>query len=133
MALLLDQDYENLRTNGIAVEEDAAQRFLVFTHVKPGGPGYNVPECDVLVIIPQNYPQAGNDMFWTHPRLQRADGQPIPQTLEAGNDSRTYQGRLFCRWSRHWNEPPGQWRPGKDDVMSIWRRVDWALQHPDCK
>lgn len=131
MPLLLDEDYERLRDCSLIIEEDAAQRFLVFKNVTSGGELYTVPECDVLVVIPPNYPQAGNDMLWTFPRLQRVDGRPIPATLESGGDSRTYQGREFCRWSRHWAEPPGLWRPGKDDAMTIWRRVEWALKHPD--
>ena len=132
--LLLDEDYERLRDCGIAIEEDAAQRFLVFKSVKLGGQTYTAPECDILVVIPPNYPQAGNDMLWTYPRLRRADGRPIPATLDpAGGDNRTYQGCEFCRWSRHWTAPPGLWRPGKDDVMTIWRRIEWAMQNPDCQ
>jgi hypothetical protein len=133
--ILLDSDYESLRDAGIAFEEDVAQRFFVFLGIKPQGGQYTTPTCDVLVVIPPNYPQAGNDMFWTYPRLQRANGRPIPATMDpGGGDHRSWKGREFCRWSRHWDpSSPGGWRPGKDDIMSIYRRIQWALKHPDGK
>ena len=59
MPLLLDEDYERLRDCGIVIEEAAEQRFLIFRNVTSGGQVYTVPECDVLVVIPPNYPQAG--------------------------------------------------------------------------
>jgi hypothetical protein len=133
--LLLDSDYERLRDAGISFQENEANRFLVFLGVSLSQPKYNVAECDVLVVVPPNYPQAGNDMFWTYPSLNLADGRAIPQVLgPGGGDNRIWNGREFCRWSRHWQpDSPGAWRPGKDDVMSIYRRVIWALGHPDCK
>ena len=134
MALLLDADYERLRDAAVAFEESEAQRFIVFLGVRPQGPKYSVDTCDVLVVIPPNYPQAGNDMLWTSPELVRADGKAIPQVLRpGGGDNRVWNGREFCRWSRHW-EPAstGAWRPGKDDIISIYRRVLWSLEHPDC-
>lgn len=133
MSLLLDSDYESLRETGLAFAEDVGRRFFVFRGIKPQECQYTVPACDVLVVIPPNYPQAGNDMFWTYPRLHRADGRPIPAVLDpGGGDNRFWEGREFCRWSRHWNpSSPGGWRPGKDDIMSIYRRIEWALKHPD--
>lgn len=133
MALLLDSDYERLREAGLEFDEDIAQRFFVFLGVRPHEGQYNVPACDVLVVVPPNYPQAGNDMFWTYPRLHRSDGRPIPRVLEpGGGDNRFWKGREFCRWSRHWDpSSPGGWRPGKDDIMSVYRRIEWALKYPD--
>lgn len=135
MPLLLDSDYERLREAGISFQEDETNRFLVFLGVPLDDPKYNVAECDVLVVIPPNYPQAGNDMFWTFPSLSLGDGRPIPQVLgPGGGDNRVCDGREFCRWSRHWQpSSSGAWRPGIDDVISIHRRVTWALSHPDCQ
>ena len=135
MPLLPEADYESLREAGLTVEEEEMQRFLIFDGVRLCVDQYTVPQCDVLVIIPPNYPQAGNDMFWTSVPLRRKDGKPVPQMAEyGGGDNRTWNGREFCRWSRHW--PPssaGAWRPGKDGVISIYRRIDWALKNPDCR
>lgn len=133
MPLLLESDYASLHDAGIAFEEVESQRFFIFKNVRLPEHQYNVAECDVLVMIPPNYPQAGNDMFWTYPRLRRADGRPIPQSFDPGaGDNRLSGEREFCRWSRHWPpSSPGAWRPGKDDIMSVYRRIEWALAHPD--
>ena len=134
MPLLFDDDYENLRERGIAYEESEAKRFFIFTHISLPEGLYTVATCDVLVVIPPNYNQDGNDMFWTFPRLYRADAKPIPAVLDpAGGDNRVLNGKEYCRWSRHWPSGPGMWRPGKDDIISIYRRIVWALQKPDCQ
>lgn len=135
MALLLPSDYELLREVGLPFEEGESQRYFIFANVLPRDNHYTVERCDVLVQIPPNYPQAGNDMFWTYPRLQRSDGKAIPATHDCGfGDNRVWNGREYCRWSRHWDPSmPGAWRIGKDNILSIYRRIEWALQHPDCK
>lgn len=134
MPLLLDDDYEKLRERGITYEESEPHRFFVFTqHTLPAGT-YTVAACDVLIVIPPNYNQDGNDMFWTFPRLHRTDGKPIPAVMDpAGGDNRILNGKEYCRWSRHWSSGPGVWRPGRDDVISIYRRIDWALKKPDAQ
>lgn len=132
MPLLFDDDYEKLREREITYEESEPHRFFIFTQlVLPAGQ-YTVAACDVLVVIPPNYNQDGNDMFWTFPRLYRADGRQIPAVLDpAGGDNRVLNGKEYCRWSRHWQAGPGMWRPGRDDIISIYRRIVWALQRPD--
>ncbi len=132
MPLLMDKDYEEMRDAGIIFEEDAGSRFLVFKEVSLPSGLYTAASADVLVVVPANYNQAGNDMFWTFPRLATRDGQPIINTNNPGqNDNRTYQGREFCRWSRHWfDNIASRWRPGRDNAMSIYRRVDAALKNP---
>ena len=134
MPLLLDEDYGALKERGVLFVEDEAQRFFVLQ-------GYKLPEglykqecCDVLVVIPNNYPQAGNDMFWTNPRLIKVDGKPIPQTNEpGGGDNRIFQGKELCRWSRHWNQGSSVWQPDKDNIVTVLRRIECAFRKPDTK
>lgn len=131
--LLLDEDYEKLYERSISIEEDEQNRFVIFkNHPVPEGI-YTVDACDVLVVIPRGYNQEGNDMFWTNPRLVRRDARPIPATMDVGGgDSRIHKGREFCRWSRHWRpDSKAAWRPGMDDIISIQRRIEWALRNPD--
>lgn len=134
MPLLLDLDYEELEERGVEYVEDEAQRFLVLINYSLPPGLYQLEACDILILIPQTYNQVGNDMFWTHPRLVRTDGKPIPQTYDPGQgDNRVFQDKEFCRWSRHWNRPPVVWRPGKDNIVTILRRIEVALRKPDCK
>ena len=135
MPLLFESDYGKLRERNLTYEENEANRFFVFTHYLLPNGIYDAVECDVLVVIPPNYNQAGNDMFWTYPHLRRTNGVPIPAANPpGGGDNRILNGREYCRWSRHWNPPSkGVWRPGRDDIISIYRRIEWALSNPDAR
>lgn len=134
MPLFLEKDYKALEERAVSFVEDDGQRFFVIQGYKLPEGIYKQEQCDVLVVIPQNYPQAGNDMFWTYPRLVRIDNKVIPQTNEVGGgDNRTFQGKEYYRWSRHWNHGPSVWRPGKDDIITILRRLDWAFRRPDAQ
>jgi len=135
MPLLFESDYAKLRERNLTYEESEANRFFIFTQYLLPSDVYNEAGCDVLVVIPPNYNQDGNDMFWTYPHLRRLSGVPIPAANNPGSgDNRFWNGREFCRWSRHWN-PQGKrvWRPGYDDIISIYRRIDWALKNPDAR
>lgn len=130
--LLLEEDYQVLKNYGISYAEDLAQRILVLKGYPLPGDVYQQTSCDVLLVVPSNYNQSGNDMLWTNPRLVRKDGKPIPATNEYGGaDSRHFEGLEFCRWSRHWNAGDARWRPGVDGVETMFRRVEWALKNPD--
>lgn len=132
MPLLLEGDYAKLAEMGLVYTEDEPNRFLIFRNYPLQQGLYTVSECNVLIVIPQNYNQAGNDMLWTFPRLVRSDGRAIPCTNNpGGSDNRIFEGSEYCRWSRHWNRGQSIWRPGVDDIETIQRRVEWALQHPD--
>lgn len=134
MPLLFDSDYEYLEAHRLEVLEDEASRFLIFRNFPlPKGvytaDGEPRDAVDVLYVIPTNYNTAGGDMFWVHPRLQRADGKVIPNTSGPGEDSRTHAGIEYVRWSRHWNNR--EWKPKVDNIQKIVDRITWAFVHPD--
>lgn len=133
MPLLFDDDYIALQERGFSYVEDEQHRFFIFKDYPLPAGFYSVEICDVLVVIPTNYNQDGNDMLWTNPRLHRSDGNIIPNTQNLGEgDNRNFQGVEYCRWSRHWQPgTPGAWRPGRDDIVSIQRRIEWAFRNPD--
>lgn len=134
MPLLLDTDYAALEERGLFYVEDEAHRFLVLQKFGLPESLYHENACDVLVIIPQNYNQSGIDMLWTHPHLTRLDGEPIPRMNKpGGGDNRTFHGKEFCRWSRHWKHPSVQWHPGKDNILTILARIVWALNNPNAE
>jgi hypothetical protein len=134
MALLFDEDYELLKNSGLVYAEDSDSRFLVVRNypLPPGQYLYNgnpIETVEVLMIIPPNYNMDGGDMFWTHPFLKRADGQPIPATMEfGGGDARRFDGKEYCRWSRHF--PAGTWKAKIDKLEKILSRIEWALRNP---
>lgn len=136
MSLLFDTDYQFLNGAGLEYEEDEKSRFLIIkgfplAHGLYVGGGNPITAVDILNVIPANYNTEGCDMFWVYPQLARADGKTIPQISGPGQDSRTYNGIEYCRWSRHWNNKP--WKPKVDNAQTILSRLEWALKNPDAK
>lgn len=138
MPLLFDSDYEIINKAGLKCEEQQGTRFLIFKDFPlPKGvylaDGKPADAVHVMYVIPQNYNTSGGDMFWVHPRLHRADGKPIPNTGGPGpnEDSRTHEGVVFCRWSRHWHQNP--WKSKVDNVQTIIDRISWAFKYPDAR
>jgi len=133
--LLLDDDYEYLRSCGLDHAEDEKLRYFVFKGFPlPTGmyasAGALLETADVLVRIPQNYNTTGTDMLWVHPPLARADGKAIPAAHGPGQgDASQFDGKEFCRWSRHYTAE--SWKTGVDGVSKIISRIDWALRNPD--
>jgi hypothetical protein len=135
MALLYDEDYLYLKESGLEYEEGEAQRFLVIKNF-PLSPGLYVyvgkpiDQVEVLWVVPSDYNTSGGDMFWVHPPLTRADGKGIPAAFCFGNgDPRHFNGKEYCRWSRHWNS--GTWKPKIDNIQKVLDRIEWALRIPD--
>lgn len=136
MPILFDSDYDYLAEIGQEYVEDEVSRFLILKHFPLPKGVFKVGEAerstvDVLYIIPPNYNTEGGDMFWLDCRLERVDGQPIPNISGPGEDSRTFDGVEYLRWSRHWNNKP--WRPKVDNIEQIISRLTWALANPDAK
>lgn len=133
MSLLFEEDYQYLKESGLDYEEDQGQRFLIIKnyplpqslHTQDGNPAEHI---EVLWIVPSNYNTSGGDMFWVHPGVIRADGAPIQAAfLFGGGDARHYNGKEYCRWSRHWTKP-GSWTPKVDNIKKVLTRIEWALQ-----
>lgn len=136
MPLLFEDDYNTLRDARLNCEEEESSRFLVFKDFPLPESVYvsdnkSLQAVNVLYIIPPNYNTEGGDMFWVYPRLQRADGVAIPATSGPNEDSRTYNGIEYFRWSRHWNKNP--WKPKIDNIQTIIDRITWAFNYPDAK
>ena len=139
MALLFDKDHQILEGAGLQYEECEQNRFLIIKNfpLKPDlycgfrqdGPPIN--EVEVLWTVPPNYNTYGDAMFWVHPALFRADGKPIPNvSFLGGFDPRRFNGKEYCRWSRHWRKP-GLWKPKVDNIQKVLDGIDWAFRNPN--
>jgi hypothetical protein len=136
MPLLFDSDYEYLKEIGQDYVEDEAARFLILRGFPLPVGVYKVGDAvctalDVLYIVPPNYNTEGGDMFWTSCKLERVDGVAIPNISGPAEDSRTFSGVEYLRWSRHWHKTP--WRPKVDNIEQVVGRLTWAFANPDAK
>lgn len=132
MALLTEEDYFDLEHMELKFKEAENLRFLVLLDFQLPAGLYQVNQCNVLVVIPPTYPTAGNDMLWTYPRLQRADGRAIPGTLDPSRSDyltymQVYDEKVYDRWSRHWQAENQRWRPGRDNISTIVNRLTYVL------
>lgn len=137
MALLFDEDYQIIKESGLEYEEDESQRFLLIKNfpLTPGlyvHSGAALEQVEILWVVPSDYNTSGGDMFWVHPALSRADGKEIPAAFGfGGGDARHFNGKEYCRWSRHWNAPT--WKPKVDNIQKVLGRIEWALRNPDAQ
>lgn len=107
---LLESDEDFLRQKGYRFDATAqGAEMHVVIHDFPVSGAYSAPCVDLLVRLPAGYPNAHPDMFWTIPHLTLADGR-VPQ---GAGVKENHGGRIWQRWSRHWNAP---WRPGTDGL-----------------
>ena len=63
--------------------------------------GYTPCKVDMMLLIPNNYPMAGIDMFYFHPEVKRDDKCSIPALVQENHFNRNWQ-----RWSRHYDWDP---------------------------
>lgn len=85
-------------------------------------PGYTPDVVDLLLRLPQGFPDVAPDMWWTDPVVEYASGGTPPQTELREN----HLGRSWQRWSRHLSA--GQWRPGRDSVQTFMRIIRSDLE-----
>ena len=84
-------------------------------------PCYVPQAADLLIIIPNGYPQTKLDMFWTFPDVSLPRGGiPIKADVHEQKGGRNWQ-----RWSRHIAD--GSWRPGVDNLRSYLSAVKKEL------
>jgi hypothetical protein len=106
----LESEINELRqTLTIEVSEDADYVFTVFKDF-PLGAVFNMPNSDLLLKVPKTYPEAGPDMFWTHPDVTFSDGR-IP---EAAQNFEDVLGQKWRRFSWHRTS----WNPTVDNMHS---------------
>lgn len=77
--------------------------------------GWNCDSVDLMIQVPQTYPPAALDMFWTFPHLKLLSGA-WPQ---AGDQFEQHAGINWQRFS--WHYTGNRWHPGRDSLSSHMR------------
>ena len=84
-------------------------------------PRYKPQSADLLIIVPNGYPNAKLDMFWTYPDVSLPNGGiPLKADVHEQHGDRNWQ-----RWSRHIAD--GKWRPGVDNLRTYLTTVKTEL------
>lgn len=123
MTFLPSRDQEYLESKGFVHQEivDGSQKGIIFPAFKLPANKYNMIQADVLIVLPAGYPDAPPDMFYLRPWVKLTAQNCYPK---AADQSFTFNGLSWQRWSRHNNE----WRPGIDGIQTMLKRVEHALE-----
>lgn len=129
MSFLPLRDLDYLESHGHAFEqkEFGGQKGLVLKgiqlpkdkYVVDGSP--NVEQVDVLIILPNGYPDASPDMFHTLPWIKIRETGRFPR---AADQPVSFADINWQRWSRH----SDQWRPGRDGIWTMIKRLEHAIE-----
>ena len=122
MSVLPSKCRKYLVERGIAFEEvSLAEKGIILRGYPIPKGRFNEEKADILVVLPNGYPDVRPDMFYALPWLRLANGNQYPKAADQPYD---FNGQRWQRWSRHQD----QWRPGTDGIWTMLRRIDAALE-----
>jgi hypothetical protein len=118
-----DRDY--LMEKGYSFEEkiDANRNGLILRNwILPEGK-FNLQTSDLLILIPNGYPEVRPDMWYFNPAILLApSNRPARQTQININ----FESIVWQRWSRHY--PAHEWRSGVDGIHTYLKKIQSALE-----
>ena len=118
-----DRDY--LLEKGYQFEEkiDANRNGLILRNwILPDGK-FNLQTSDLLILIPNGYPEVRPDMWYFNPAILLAPAHRPARQTQANI---TFEGKEWQRWSRHY--PANEWRSGVDGIYTYLKKVQTALE-----
>jgi len=111
--MLREIDEAILKEKGYSFDVSDENKFTcIVIHEYPFPPVYTPRSADLLIRLPNGFPTAKPDMFWTLPNVTLTTGGFPHQCAHF----ETYLGKSWQRWSRHWITP---WRPGRDGLHTF--------------
>jgi hypothetical protein len=112
----------HLVERNIAFDEiDGPQKGIILKSYEVPRPLFDANRADILILLPDGYPDVRPDMFFVMPWLRLVSSGAYPK---AADQPFEFAGRNWQRWSRHQD----QWRPGIDGIWTMLRRIDAALE-----
>ena len=125
MSFLPQEDLNYLDAKEIVFEEcvDGKQKGVIIRSWLLPDEMYDAERADVLILIPNGYPDVRPDMFHLTPWVKLRNGNRYPK---AADQPVAFNGGNWQRWSRHLDA--GQWRSGVDCLQSYLALVQKELR-----
>lgn len=122
MSLLPPDDITYLENKDVVFDEceDGGKKGIIIRNWLLPADLYDVDVADLLILIPNGYPDVRPDMFHLTPWVKLKNGNRYPK---AADQPVMFMGKKWQRWSRHCNE----WRAGIDGIWTMLKRVEHAL------
>ncbi len=122
MSVLPTRCRRHLVERNIAFDEiDGPQKGIILKNYEVPSPLFDADRADILILLPDGYPDVRPDMFFVMPWLRLVPSGGYPK---AADQPFEFAGRNWQRWSRHQDH----WRPGIDGLWTMLRRIDAALE-----
>ena len=84
---------------------------------------FNMHTSDLLILIPNGYPEVRPDMWYFNPALLLASSNGLARQTQANIN---FEGKIWQRWSRHF--PSNEWRSGIDGIHTYLKKIQVALE-----
>lgn len=98
------------------IPSTVAQGIVIENYSLPSG--YNPSEIKMMILVPQNYPMAQLDMFYTSPSIAKNNGNPIQALNNVQHFGMQWQG-----WSRHYT-----WQEGIHNIATHFQAIKNFLE-----
>jgi hypothetical protein len=123
MSFLSERDRQYLNQRGLNYAEvtSGSQKGIVFSGFALPMGLYDIPQADILVLLPKGFPDVPTDMFYLFPWITLSQTAKYPK---AADQPFQFDGKNWQRWSRHNNE----WRIGIDGIHTTLIRMTTALK-----
>lgn len=102
---------------------DANRNGLVIRNWMLPNSKYNLEKTDLLILLPNGYPEVRPDMWYFNPAILLAPANKRARQTQAIIN---FEGKKWQRWSRH--IPPSEWRSGVDGIHTYLKKVQTALE-----
>lgn len=118
-------DREYLNSKGYSFEEivDGGNNGLIIRNFELPNNKYNHEIANLLIFIPQGYPETRPDMWYFSPEILLKPNNSSPKATESRQN---FNGVTWQRWSRHY--PAEEWRQGVDGIHTYLKKIKVALE-----
>lgn len=118
-----DRDY--LVSKHLTFEEkiDSLGNGLIIREYRLPQGKYTRETSDLLILIPQGYPDNRPDMWYFNPRVLLSSSNAEPKQTQV---TITFEGNQWQRWSRHY--PAEEWKSGEDGIHTYLKKIQYALE-----
>jgi len=118
-----DRDYLLEKEYVFEEKIDANQNGLIIRDwILPTGK-YNLETSDLLILLPNGYPEVRPDMWYFNPAILLAPSNKLAKQTQVNIN---FEGKVWQRWSRHY--PANEWRSGIDGIHTYLKKVQTALE-----
>lgn len=105
----------------VEISEAGNNGLIIRNWILPLGK-FNLQTSDLLILIPNGYPEVHPDMWYFNPALLLAQTNICARQTQI---SINFNGIAWQRWSRHF--PANEWRSGIDGIHTYLKKIQAAL------